>query len=237
MIETAPLWNPAGQIDRYPDLLENGAHLSATEFMRRYEASPEVKKAELVNGIVYMASPVRMDQHGFPDSLIQTWLGYYAIATPGVKSAINCTARLGPDDVPQPDGLLVIVRERGGQARVNAEGYLQGAPELVAEVAASSTSLDAREKLVSYRRAGVLEYLLWRTAQATVDWFILQEDEYRPLPAGADGVLRSRVFPGLWLDRAGLLAEDGARVLARLQEGLQSAEHGAFLSELQRRAG
>jgi Uma2 family endonuclease len=132
---------------------------------------------------------------------------------------------------------LLIVPERGGQARVNAKGYLQGAPELVAEVAASTASLDAREKLASYRRAGVLEYLLWRTADATVDWFILQEDEYRPLPAGAEGVLRSRVFPGLWLDPAALLAEDGARVLTKLEEGLQSAEHASFVTELQRRAG
>jgi Uma2 family endonuclease len=237
MIATVPLFKPAGQIDRYPDLLENGAHLSATEFLRRYEALPEVKKAELVNGIVYMASPVRFDQHGFPDSLIETWLGNYAIATPGVKSAINSTARLGPDDVLQPDGLLMIVPEHGGQARLNAKGYLQGAPELVAEVAASTASLDAREKLVSYRRAGVREYLLWRTADAAVDWFILEEDEYRPLPAGADGVLRSRVFPGLWLDPAALLAEDGAKVLKKLEEGLQSAEHAAFVTELQRRAG
>jgi Uma2 family endonuclease len=237
MIGTAPLSKPAGQNNRYPDLLENGAHLSAAEFLRRYEALPEVKKAELVNGIVYMASPVRSDQHGFPDSLIQTWLGNYAIATPGVKSATNSTARLGPDDVLQPDGLLLIVPERGGQARLNAKGYLQGAPELVAEVAASTASLDAREKLVSYRRAGVREYLLWRTADGAVDWFILEEDDYRPLPAGADGVLRSRVFPGLWLDAAGLLAEDGARVLTKLQAGLQSAEHASFVAGLQHGAG
>jgi Uma2 family endonuclease len=132
---------------------------------------------------------------------------------------------------------LLIVPERGGQARLNAKGYLQGAPELVAEVAASTASLDSREKLVSYRRAGVREYLLWRTADAAVDWFILEEDDYRPLAAGPDGVLRSRVFPGLWLDAAGLLAEDGARVLTTLQEGLQSAEHASFVAALQRRAG
>ncbi len=93
--------------------------------------------------------------------------------------------------------------------------------------AAHSRSLDAAKR----DPAGV------GTVRWTVGWFILQEDEYRPLPAGADGVLRSRVLPGLWLDTAGLLAEDGARVLTRLQEGLQSAEHASFAAELQRRAG
>src|SRR5438552_2140608 len=191
--------------------LENGAHLSAREFLRRYEAMPELKKAELVNGIVYMGSPVRLDQHGEPDSLIQTWLGNYSIATPGVKAATNSTTRLGPDDVPQPDGLLRIVPECGGQAQLDGKGYLQGAPELAVEVAASSASLDVREKLASYRRAGVREYLVWRTEDETVDWWKLEEDEYRLLPAGEDGVVRSRIFPGLWLDTAALLAGDGAK--------------------------
>ena len=217
--------------------LESGAHLSAREFLRRYEAMPEVKKAELVNGIVYMASPVRLEQHGERDGLIQTWLGTYSIATPGVKHAINSTTRLGPDDVPQPDGLLRITPEYGGQAQLDAKGYLQGAPELAVEVAASTASLDAWGKLTSYRRAGVREYLVWRTEDEAIDWWRLEEDEYRPLPADAHGSLRSRVFPGLWLDTAALVAGDGAALMAKLREGLQSAEHGAFISELKKRPG
>jgi hypothetical protein len=90
--------------------LENGAHLSACEFLRRYEAMPELKKAELIGGVIYMASPVRLNQHGEPDSLVQTWLGTYGIATPGVKAATNATTRLGPDDVPQPDAAAQNVR-------------------------------------------------------------------------------------------------------------------------------
>jgi Uma2 family endonuclease len=217
-------------------LLENGDHLSAAEFLRRFETMPEVKKAELINGIVYKGSPVRYDQHGKPDNLLQTWLGNYAIATSGVESAANSTTRLGPDDVPQPDGLLRILPECGGQSRVDPKGYLQGAPELVVEIAASSASLDAREKLASYRRAGVREYLLWRTEEEGVNWWMLEEDEYRPLQAGSDGILRSRVFSGLWLDPVALLAGDGAKVMAKLQEGLRSREHESFVSDLRKRA-
>jgi Uma2 family endonuclease len=215
--------------------LENGTHLGAGEFLRRYEAMPEVKKAELINGIVYMGSPVRLDQHGEPDGLMQGWLCTYAIATPGVKHATNSTLRLGPDDAPQPDALLRLLPEAGGQARLDAKGYLHGAPELVVEVAASSASLDAQEKLASYRRAGVREYLVWRTEDQAVDWWMLEDDEYRPMPAGSDGVRRSRVFPGLWLEVEALLAGDGARVMARLQEGLRSGEHAAFAAELKQR--
>ena len=214
--------------------LENGAHLTAAEFLRRFQAMPEVKKAELINGVVYMASPVRFDQHGKPDGLIQGWLCNYCIATPGVEHGTNSTIRLNPDDVPQPDGLLRLLPECGGQSRLDEKGYLQGAPELAVEVAASSASHDAREKLAAYRRAGVREYLLWRTEDEAMDWFVLEEDEYRPLPAADDGSLRSRAFPGLWLDPQALLTGDGAKLMAKLQEGLQSAEHAAFAAELQK---
>src|SRR5947207_14644267 len=122
MIASAPKSRAAERENPSPDPLENGEHLSASEFLRRYEAMPEVKKAELINGIVYMGSPVRIDQHGQPDNLIQTWLGSYSVATAGVKAATNSTTRLGPDDVPQPDGLLRIATESGGQARVAANG-------------------------------------------------------------------------------------------------------------------
>ena len=216
--------------------LENGAHLSAREFLRRYEGMPELKKAELVNGTVYMGSPVRLDQHGEPDNLIQTWLGNYSLATPGVKAATNATVRLGPDDVPQPDGLLRILPECGGQARLDPKGYLLGAPELVAEVSASTASLDVRDKLAAYQRAGVREYVVWRTEDGEVDWWVLDEDEYRPLAPGADGVLRSWVFAELWLDVAALLSEDGARVMTVLQHGLETNEHDAFVAELEGRA-
>lgn len=215
--------------------LENGVHLGASEFLRRYEAMPEVKKAELINGVVYMGSPVRLDQHGEPDGLIQTWLGSYAIATKGVGHATNTSVRLGPDDVPQPDGLLRIVPECGGASRLDEKGYLQGAPELVVEVAASSASLDAQEKVASYRRAGVKEYVVWRTEDGEIDWWILEEDEYRTLPADQDGVVRSHVLPGLWLNAAALLARDGAHLLSTLQQGLRTTEHNQFVEELANR--
>ena len=228
---------PSRNDDRVEDVppLENGAHLSASEFLRRYEAMPEVKKAELINGVVfYMASPLRIDRHGEPDNLIQTWLGVYSIATPGVKAASNSTTRLGPDDVPQPDGLLRILPESGGRSRVDAKGYLDGAPELIVEVAASSVSLDVREKLTAYRRARVLEYLVWRTEDRAVDWWILEADEYRSLAKATDGSLRSRTFPGLWLDIQALLTGDGPKVMSKLQEGLNSSEHAAFVASLKR---
>ena len=213
-------------------MLMIGDRLSATEFLRRWEAMPEVKNAELINGIVHMASPVRTDQHSDPDNLIQTWLGTYAAATPGVRASTNGTVRLGVDDVPQPDGSLRLLPECGGQARVDAKGYLRGAPELVVEVAASSVSVDVNAKLDSYRRAGVREYLVWRTEDECVDWWELVEDEFRHVPAHDAGILRSGVFPGLWLDSEALLDLDGARVLAKLHEGLCSAAHAEFAAGL-----
>src|SRR3954471_14644619 len=218
MIATGSVSKPASSSPRYDALLENGYHLTAFEFLRRYEASPEIAKAELVNGLVYMASPLRLDLHAEPDSLAQTWLGNYSLATPGVKSAANATVRLGPDDVVQPDGLLRILPEFGGLARPDDKGYLPGPPELIVEIAASTVSLDAREKFVSYRRAGVREYLLWRTVDGEIDWWVLEEDEYRSIAATESGILRSKMFAGLWLDAKALLAGDGKRVVGTLKE-------------------
>jgi hypothetical protein len=222
---------PAGQ-ESLPRL-ENGDHLTAREFLRRYERMPDLKKAELVGGIVYMASPVRVDQHAEPDGLLQGWLCNYGLGTPGVKHGTNGTVRLGADDVLQPDGFLRIVPEAGGKAQLDGKGYLVGPPELAVEVAASSVSIDTREKLNSYRRSGVREYLVWRTQEKAIDWWLLDGDDYVPLAPDADGISRSRVFPGLWLDAKSLIALNGNLVMARLQEGLRSAEHKAFVESLQ----
>ena len=131
--------------------LENGDRLHAGEFLRRYEAMPDVKKAELIQGIVYMASPVRVTHHGEPDGIIQSWLGNYSAMSDGVRHAINSTAKLGPDDVPQPDGMLWRI---DGQATVDEDDYLSGPPELVVEIASSSVSCDAGIKRDSYRLRG-----------------------------------------------------------------------------------
>lgn len=213
--------------------LENGDHLSAAEFLRRYTAMPDVKKAELIQGIVYlMASPVRIDQHGQPDGIVQGWLFTYALQTRGVKHATNTTTRMSPEDLPQPDGLLRLLPECGGQTKVDAKGYLVGAPELIVEVAASSASLDTRQKFTSYLRASVQEYVIWRTQDQAVDWWTLEDDEYVRLQPDINGVIRSRIFPGLWLSVPALVAEDAAGVVACLQEGLASEEHSSFKARL-----
>ncbi len=147
--------------------LETGDSLGAAEFLRRYEAMPEVKKAELIEGTVYMPSPVRL-AHSAPDSLIQGWLVTYAAQTPGTQAAGNSTVRLDPENVPQPDALLRILPECGGRTRLDEAGYLFGPPELIVEVAASSVAIDLHDKLRAYRRAGVREYFSLEDARSPV---------------------------------------------------------------------
>jgi Uma2 family endonuclease len=203
---------------RVSDLLplENGDRMRSGEFLRRYEAMPGVKKAELVEGKVYMGSPVRADLHGEPDGVVHLWLAMYAVRNPGVKFYPNTTLLLDADNTFQPDALLCLAPERGGRTQINAKGYLAGPPELVAEITASTASLDLQEKFRVYRRCGVPEYLVWRTAENRFDWFLLEDEEYRPQPSGPDGLLSSRAFPGLVLDVPALLARDAARLLAAL---------------------
>ncbi|MBD2299417.1 Uma2 family endonuclease [Nostoc sp. FACHB-190] len=210
--------------------LENGDKLTRIEFERRYHAMPEVKKAELIEGIVYMASPLRVTGHGEPHADVIIWLGLYKVATPGVKLADNSTVRLDADNEPQPDVCLRIAN--GGQTRVSDDDYIEGAPELIVEVAASSVSLDLHEKLKVYRRNQVQEYLVWRVYDNEFDWFKLEQGEYIKLAPNQEGVIYSHVFPGLCLDKAALLAGNLAKVLAVLQQGLASPEHQSFVENL-----
>jgi Uma2 family endonuclease len=212
--------------------LESGDRLTRDEFERRYAAMPHLKKAELIEGVVYVPSPVRHRQHGSPHAHLITWLGYYHAVTPGVEIGDNSTVRLDLDNEPQPDALLLITPERGGQAHIDADGYIAGAPELVAEVASSSASYDLHAKLHAYRRNGVREYIVWRVLDQEVDWFVLRAGQYERLPPGADGILRSEVFAGLWIDPAALIRGDLARVLAVGQQGVSGSEHTAFVTRL-----
>lgn len=197
--------------------LENGDKLTRAEFERRYTAMPEQKKAELIEGIVYMASPLRIKSHGKPHAHIMGWLVTYEAATPGVEVADNTTVILDIDNEPQPDALLRI--ETGGQSQITEDDYVAGAPELIVEIAASSASYDLHAKLNVYRRNQVQEYLVWRVYDRQFDWFRLNEGEYFQPEPNSEGIICSQVFPGLWLDKTALLAGDLAKVLAVLQAG------------------
>ena len=227
-----PRNDPVGEKCAIPPPLESGDRLTREEFERRYEAMPDVKRAELINGVVYMGSPVRFRAHGKPHVLLLTWLGMYSALTPGVLCADNATVRLAVDSEPQPDALLRLEPEAGGNSRISADDYVEGAPELVAEIAASSASYDLHDKMEVYRRSGVQEYIVWRVYEDQLDWFALHDGEYSHLVPDESGVIASRVFPGLWLAQSALLEGDAAQVVAELQKGLGTAEHATFVARL-----
>ncbi|MDC0834220.1 Uma2 family endonuclease [Geitlerinema sp. CS-897] len=209
--------------------LENGDRLTREEFERRYDAMPNLKKAELIEGVVYMGSPVRLN-HGQPHAHIMGWLFEYASETPGVCVADNTTVRLDRENEPQPDALLRL--ERNGRSTVSPDNYIEGAPELIVEIASSSASYDLREKLRVYRRNEVQEYLIWQVFDRQFDWFQWQAGEYVTLEPDEDGILKSRVFPGLWLSVDALLAGDLREIRRVLELGLETKEHVKFVREL-----
>lgn len=216
--------------------LESGDRLSRHEFERRYQAMPEYRKAELIEGVVYMASPLRFERHAEPHGNLIGWLWNYRIATPGIKLGIEPTVQLDQDNEPQPDGVLLIEPRLGGQSRLTKDDYIEGAPELIAEIAASSAAYDLHDKKKVYRRNGVQEYIVWQILENKLDWFRLSESEYISLEADANGIIRSQVMPGLWLTVPALLAGDMAKVLVVLQEGLTSLEHQDFMQRLRNKS-
>lgn len=210
--------------------LENGDRLSRAEFERRYRAHPEIKKAELIEGVVYVASPVRVRRHGAPHSDIIGWLSVYRASTPGVYITDNSTLQLDLDNEPQPD---VAVWVEGGSAFVNGDDYLEGAPELIVEVAGSSASIDLNDKLTAYRRNGVQEYLVLLTHEREIRWFNWRTGEAAEIVADEQGILHSVVLPGLQLHPILFWQGDLAGVLTVLQQGLATPEHAAFVQGLQ----
>lgn len=218
----------------YVPLLENGDRLTRAEFERRYEAMPHVHRAELIEGEVHKPSPVRIKQHARPHRDLTTFLGVYSHFTPGVGGGDNPTVRLDMDNEPQPDDVLYIEPECGGRVIIDEDDYINGAPELAAEITSSTVSIDLGKKFQVYRRNQVQEYIVWRVLDHAIDWFWWNEGNYDRLLPNTDGVVVSRVFPGLWLDTAAIVRGDFVRAHAVLQQGLQSTEHAEFVERLRK---
>jgi len=216
--------------------LQSGDRLTRYEFERRYEAMLTVKKAELIEGVVFMPSPVSVD-HSQAQGYIMGWLAAYCAATPGVKLNDNATVRLDLDNEVQPDALLRLDPTLGGKCHVTPDRYLEGPPELVVEVAHSSVAYDLHDKLKVYRRNGVQEYLVWQIFDRQLDWFRLSDEgEYLPVEPDEAGVIHSQVFLGLNLKVTALLNDDLAGVLAELEQGLETLEHKEFVEGLTNQA-
>ena len=235
MHKTAPE-APVPTGDGVPQL-QQGDRLTRAEFERRYEAMADLKKAELIEGTVFMPSPVTIEKHSSPHAILVGWLVQYWVATPGVQVGDNGSVRLDPENMPQPDAFLMILPEYGGQARIDPDDYLEGAPELAVEVSASSVSYDLNEKRNVYCRCGVREYLVWRVPEGGLDWFVRREDHFERLEPDAVGIYKSELFPGLWLDASALLRGDLRAVFQALQAGLVNSEHAEFVIRLQQASG
>lgn len=212
--------------------LENGDRLTRDEFEVRYAAMPELKKAELIDGVVYLASSVRVNQHGVPHSDLITWLGTYRIFTPGVMVCDNSTVRLMGDNEPQPDALMRLDDSKGGKSRITEDDYIEGPPELALEIAGSSASYDLHDKKEAYRRNGVQEYIVWNSGARSLSWFALRSDAYIALEPDESGIIRSQVFPGLWLNVKAFVANDLTQVYETLQIGLADESHQDFIKKL-----
>jgi Uma2 family endonuclease len=220
---------PAEVASAVPEL-EPGDHLDQPTFHQRYLAMPPGTRAELIGGVVYMPSPAKRP-HSRTLGRVVRWLGAYEDATPGTEMHDNGSNLLGPESEPQPDACLLISSDCGGQTS-DKDDWIVGAAELIAEVASSTESIDLHGKKKDYERAGVREYIVVALRQRRVFWFTNKDETFTDLSPGADGIFRSEVFPGLWLDPAALLAGDMPRLWSVVSAGLASPEHAAFVARL-----
>jgi Uma2 family endonuclease len=217
--------------------LVDGERLTRDEFESRYDATPNLKRAYLLEGIVRVGGPVRAIGHGDCCCVLIGWIGSYFVATPGTQAAAHAHIRLDSRNMLQPDVSFIIRPSQGGQARISADDYLEGGPELVAEVWARDVRFDFQAKRRIYQRHGVREFVVWRVERKQIYWFILRNGQYDRLTPTSAGLLCSETFPGLWLDTAALFADDYAGVMATLQRGIADPTHADFVAELQSRVG
>jgi len=219
-----------------PPQLYSGMRLDRDEFYRRMEQlerdGTRTRGIERLEGVVYMPAAIRIEQHGEPQAFVIAWLALYAAATPEVQCSGNATARIDEDNDPEGDALLRIRPEFGGQSTTDLQGYIEGAPELLVEIAGSTSAQDLQLKFDIYRRSGVREYLVWETVAEEFYWFVLREGDYHRLPPDATGLILSPTFPGLWLDVPALLRGDLTNVMSAVQRGIASPEHAAFRQRL-----
>lgn len=213
--------------------LQAGDKLTRAEFMSRWEQHPEIKFAELIGGVVYMPSRISR-QYSVTDCRVSGWLGVYHAHTPGTEGGRNPTTLMLNEETPQPDNYLRILPEFGGQSG-NEGDYVSGAPELIAEISVTSASYDLNQKKDLYELAGVREYVALLMYEQEIHWHRLNTNGFKRVTPGADMLWKSTVFPGLWLDGKAMLANDAAKVLATLQQGLQSPAHAAFVKRLARK--
>ncbi len=211
--------------------LKAGDRMDQKTFHARYEAMPNNVLAELVGGVVYMPSPLKL-RHGYVHPYLSAWLALYKTATSGIEVADNATAILGEYSEPQPDNFLIILPEYGGQTQESEDGYLVGAPEWIAEVSDTSESYDLHTKRREYEATGVKEYVVVLTRQERIVWFVRREDIFVQIEAGSDGIYRSEYFPGLWLDPQALLRRDTNGIQEVLQQGLATENHAKFVEQL-----
>jgi Uma2 family endonuclease len=213
-------------------LLENGDRLAQPEFHRLYSEYPEDRTFELIGGVVYMASPLRRS-HALYHIELSLALGLYQSETPGTELLDNPTIVLGEESEPQPDLALRVLTECRGRSRVTDEDYVQGPPELIAEVSSSMRAIDLHQKRADYEQAGVCEYLVLCVHEKELRWFDFRRR--RTIRADAEGIYRSRVLPGLWLDGPALLERHRPAVTSTVRRGLDAPTRTAFVKRLSRR--
>jgi Uma2 family endonuclease len=218
-------------VEQHLPPLVAGDKLTREEFFRRWEAMPNLKRAELIGGIVYMPSPLSWD-HGDVDSRVNFWIKYYAGHTPGCATAVNATWLMG-EDAPQPDSSIRILPEYGGRSPLEGR-YPRGVPDFLAEVCLSSTAYDLHQKLELYQTEGVQEYLAVLVFEQELRWHRLVDGVYQVVPVSPDGVYRSAVLPGLWLHEVAFMEDNVPQIVATLTQGLNSPEHVAFVEQLAR---
>lgn len=226
MASSKPLSDSLAVAGRLP--LQPGDRLDQPTFHERYQVLPEGVRAELIGGVVFMPSPLKRP-HGKYHMLLNWWLSEYWLATPGTEALDNATVILGDDSEPQPDATLIIL---GGQTRENEAGYLTGPPELISEITDSSRSHDLGPKRDDYEHWGVAEYLVFPLQERQALWLARDEGEFAEVPPDEDGILRSHVFPGLWLDPHAFFRVDRQRLQQVLEAGLTSPEHEEFVRRL-----
>jgi hypothetical protein len=220
---------------RFVPPFENGDRLDQKTFHDLYERTPFRFRAELVDGIVYLKIPKPVRLRRRPRLSLSVWLGAYEAETEGVQIAMHATNILIDRNETHPYQTVIVDPALGGRTSINADDFVEGGAELLVEIAERSCSLPYHKKFEQYQKANVREYIIVNLESRNFNWFTNTANGFQPIKPNADGIMKSRVLPGLWLDREATLNDNNKRVRAVLDSGLASPEHAKFVTKLQRK--
>ena len=174
-----------------------------------YALVPDRQKADLLDGVIYVASPDTYHGDQYTNFLARLLAGFCEARDLGKVFGSRFAFRLSPHRCPEPDVAVVLA----SRLHLVDDHGMTGGPDVAVEVVSrDSRTRDYRDKRRIYEESGVSEYWLVDPIKGRADFLVLEAGKYQSAVLDDGSIFRSRVLPGFFLDGRWLFGEDLPKV-------------------------